>query len=72
MQTFSFSLISNYPIIVQIAAGRVPGGTIVLSLERMEQSRTIPLFRKNERLECVLKSIGTISKRMKRNRTGIA
>ena len=38
-----------------------PGGTIVLSRARMEQSRTIPLFRK-KRLERVLKNIGTISK----------
>ena len=49
-------------------AGRVNGGTIVLSRERTERSRTIPSFRKkNERLESVLKNIGTISKRTERN-----
>ena len=47
-------------------AGRVPGGTIVLSRERTERSRMIPSFRKNERLEWVLKNIGTISKRTER------
>ena len=48
-------------------AGRVNGGTIVLCRERTEQSRTIPSFRKkNERLERVLKNIGTISKRTER------
>ena len=52
----------------KIRAGRVPGGTIVLSRERTERSRMIPSFRKkNERLERVLKNIGTISKRMERN-----
>ena len=54
-------------------AGRVPGGTIVLSWERTERSRTTPSFRKkNERLERVLKNIGTFSKRTERNGTGIA
>ena len=54
-------------------AGRVNGGTIVLSRERTERSRTIPSFRKkNERLERVLKNIGTIGKRTERNGTGIA
>ena len=48
-------------------AGRVNGGTIVLSRERTERSRTIPSFRKkNERLERVLKNIGTITKRTER------
>ena len=57
----------------QPRAGRVPGGTIVLSQERTERSRMIPSFRKNnEHLEPVLKNIGTISKRMKWNGTGIA
>ena len=53
----------------KIRAGRVPGGTIVLSRERTERSRTIPSFRKNERLERVLKNIGTISKRTEQNET---
>ena len=54
-------------------AGSFPGGKIVLSRERTERSRTIPSFRKNnEHLEPVLKNIGTISKRMKWNGTGIA
>ena len=54
-------------------AGRVPGGTIVLSWERTERSKTTPSFRKkNERLERVLKNIGTFSKRTERNGTGIA
>ena len=54
-------------------AGRVPGGTIVLSRERTEWSKTIPSFQnKNERLERVLKNFGMISKRTERNRTGIA
>ena len=44
-------------------AMRVPGGRIVLSQERTERSRTIPLFRKNEHLERFLKNIGRISKR---------
>ena len=51
---------------VNIRARRVPGGTIVLSRERTERSRMIPSFRKNERLEWVLKNIGTISKRTER------
>ena len=51
---------------VKAWAGRVPRGTIVLSRERTERSRTIPSFRKNERLEWVLKNIGTISKRTER------
>ena len=55
---------------LSIRAGRVPGGTIVLSRERTERSRTIPWFRKkNERLERVLKNIGMISKITERNRT---
>ena len=38
-------------------AGRVPGGTIVLSRERTERSRTIPMFRKKrERLDHILKN----------------
>ena len=54
-------------------AGRVPGGTIVLSQERTKRSRTIPSFKKkNEHLEPVLKNIGTISKRTEWNGTGIA
>ena len=48
-------------------AGHVPGETIVLSQEQTERSRTIPSFRKNKRLEGVLKNIGTVSKRMERN-----
>ena len=52
-------------------AGHVPGGTIVLSQERTERSRTIPSFQK-KRLERVLKNIGTISKTTERNGTGIA
>ena len=47
-------------------AGRIPGGTIVLSRERTERSRRIPSFQKNERLERVLKIFGTISKRTER------
>ena len=54
-------------------AGRVNGGTIVLSREQTERSRTIkndPIHpKKNER---VLKNIGPISKRTERNGTGIA
>ena len=50
--------------------GRVPGGTIFLSRERTERSRTIPSFRKNERLEHVLKNIGILVK--ERNGTEIA
>ena len=46
-------------------ARRVPGGRIILSLEWTEQSNTIPLFWKKS-LERVLKNIGTISKRTKR------
>ena len=58
---------------VEPRAGRVNGGTIVLSREQTERSRTIPSFRKkNERLERVLKNIGTFSKRTERNGTGIA
>ena len=58
---------------VYLRAGRINGGTIVLCRERTERSRTIPSFRKkNERLEQVLKNIGTISKRTERNGTGIA
>ena len=53
--------------------GRVNGGTIVLCRDRTERSRTIPSFqKKNERLEHVLKNIGTISKRTERNGTEIA
>jgi len=52
--------------LISVRSGRVPGGTIVLSRERTERSRTIPSFRKNERLERVLKNIGTISKRTER------
>ena len=49
-------------------AGRFPGGTIVLSRERMERSRMIPMFRKkHEHLERVLQNFGTISKRTERN-----
>ena len=49
-------------------AGRVNSGTIVLSRERTERSKTIPWFRKkNERFERVLKNIGTICKRTERN-----
>jgi len=50
-----------------VRAGRVPGGMIVLSRERTERSRTIPSFwKKNERLERVLKNVWTISKRTER------
>ena len=63
-----FSLLKE-KVVIQVV--RVPGGTIVLSQERKERSRTIPSFRKNERLERVLKNIGTISKRTERNTTGI-
>ena len=49
-------------------AGRRSWGTIVLSRERMEQSRMIPSFRKkNERIEPVLKNIGTICKGTEKN-----
>ena len=45
-------------------AGRRSWGTIVLSRDRTERSRTIPSFRKkNERIEGVLKNIGTICNR---------
>ena len=44
-------------------AGRRSWGTIVLSRERTERSRTIPSFRKkNERIERDIKNIGTICK----------
>ena len=43
-----FSLISYFDLLSR--AGRVPGGTIVLSRERTEQSRTIPSFRKKQTL----------------------
>ena len=44
-------------------ARRRSWGTIVLSRERTERSRKIPTFRKkNERIERVLKNIGTICK----------
>ena len=55
-----------------VRPGGVPGGTIVLSRERTEQSRTIPSLKKNEQLECVLKNIKMICKRTEGNRTGIA
>ena len=46
-------------------AGRRSWGTIILSRERTERSKTIPLFRKkNKRIEHVLKHIGTICKVM--------
>ena len=42
---------------------RVIRGTIVLSQEQTELSKTIPLFRKkNDRIERVLKNVGTICK----------
>ena len=62
-----FSLLKE-KVVIQV--GRVPG-TIVLYQERTERSITIPSFRKNERLERVLKNIGTVSKRTERNTTGI-
>ena len=43
-------------------AGRRSWGTIVLSWEHTERSRTIPSFRKKKRVELVLKNIGTICK----------
>ena len=51
-------------------AGRRSWGTIVLSRERTERSRTIPPFqKKNERIERVLKNIGTICKGTERERS---
>ena len=49
--------------VVENRAGRRSWGTIVLSRERTERLRTIPSFRKkNKRIECILKNIGTICK----------
>ena len=55
---------------VPCRAGRVPGGTIVLSRERTELSRTIPSFQKYERSERVLKNLERLVK--ERNGMGIA
>ena len=50
-------------IAVLLRAGCRSWGTIVLSQERTERSRTIPSFpKKNEHIESVLKNIGTICK----------
>ena len=47
-------------------AGRRSWGTIVYSRERMERSRTIPLFRKkNKRIERVLKILERFVKERK-------
>ena len=43
-------------------AGRVPGGTIILSRERTERSRTIPSFGKKKCSECVLKILERLVK----------
>ena len=54
-------------------AGRRSWGTIVLSRERTERSRTVPSFRKkNELIEHVLKNSGTIYKGTELNGTQIA
>ena len=54
-------------------AERRSRGTIVLSREQTERSRTIPSFWKiNERIERVLKNIGTVCKGTEQNRTKIA
>ena len=53
-------------------AGRRSWKTIVLSRERTKRSRMIPSFqKKNERIERVLKNIGTICKGTERNGTEI-
>ena len=75
MQYIIYSIVELVYFIIIILTGRaghVPGGTIVLSRERTERSRTIPSFQKKERSERVLKNFGTISKRTERNETGIA
>jgi len=53
-------------------AGRVNGGTIVLAENEWNDQERSHCSEKNERLERVLKNIGTISKRTERNGTGIA
>ena len=56
LKTFCVRQVQKYAC--KRRAGRPSWGTIVLSRERTERSRTIPSFRKkNERIECVLKNI---------------
>ena len=60
---FNFYLITHLYFLGQaIRAGRVPGGMIVLSPERTEQS----FHENNKPSECVLKNFGMISKRTER------
>jgi len=51
------------PPCLELAA--FPWGMIVLSQEQTELSPRIPSFQKKERIERILKNIGTISKRTK-------
>ena len=63
----SIPLSTNALSSIKGRAGRRSLGTIVLSREQTERSRTIPSFRKkNERIERVLKNIGTICKETER------
>ena len=57
----------NYYLYGMNRAGRRSWGTIVLSREQTERSKTIPSFRKkNERIERVLKNIRTMCKETER------